>query len=69
MSAAERGIVGVFSTLVDGAWAKAAAGGRSRSTSFRPPWKTFLLKFSPFNLWMGVTGGTVMVMSTHGAEH
>lgn len=23
---------------------------------------------SPFNIWMGVIGGTVMVMSTHGAE-
>src|SRR2546427_6225002 len=30
-------------------------------------WATFLL-CAPFNLWMGVIGGTVMVMSSHGAE-
>ncbi len=30
-------------------------------------WTAFLLG-PPFNLWMGLIGGTVMVMSTHGAE-
>lgn len=30
-------------------------------------WGKFLLG-APFNLWMGVIGGTVMVMSSHGAE-
>jgi solute:Na+ symporter, SSS family len=58
-------------TLVDGAWAKAAAAGKLHWLNLVPPagipWKTFLLG-SPFNLWMGVIGGTVMVMSTHGAE-
>jgi Na+/proline symporter len=36
-----------------------------------PPEGTSLLKFllgKPFNLWMGLIGGTVMVMSSHGAE-
>jgi SSS family transporter len=31
------------------------------------PWLKFLLD-APFNIWMGVIGGTVMVMSSHGAE-
>src|SRR5439155_18757817 len=31
------------------------------------PVLTFLLN-APFNIWMGVIGGTVMVMSSHGAE-
>jgi Na+/proline symporter len=30
-------------------------------------WVRFLLT-KPFNIWMGVIGGTVMVMSSHGAE-
>src|SRR2546426_5405221 len=30
-------------------------------------WTMFLLG-APFNLWMGVIGGTVLVMSSHGAE-
>ena len=58
-------------TLMDGAFAKAAAGGKLHWLNVAPPpgvsWKTFLLG-SPFNLWMGLLGGTVMVMSTHGAE-
>ena len=29
---------------------------------------TMFLLGAPFNLWMGVIGGTVMVMSSHGAE-
>jgi SSS family transporter len=58
-------------TLVGGAFSQAAAGGKLHWLNVIPPagvpWKTFLLG-SPFNLWMGVIGGTVMVMSTHGAE-
>jgi len=40
-------------------------------TSPGPPTLFGLLKFlleDPLNLWMGVIGGTVMVMSSHGAE-
>jgi solute:Na+ symporter, SSS family len=53
-------------TLLDGgltaAFAKAAAGGKL--TWFNPHFS-----FSaPFNIWMGVIGGTVLVLSTHGAE-
>jgi solute:Na+ symporter, SSS family len=58
-------------TLVGGAFSQAAAGGKLHWLNVIPPegvpWKQFLLG-SPFNLWMGVIGGTVMVMSTHGAE-
>lgn len=53
-------------TLIDGGWsavmAEAAANGKTH-------WLN--AKFSlgePINIWMGVIGGTVMVMSTHGAE-
>jgi SSS family solute:Na+ symporter len=31
------------------------------------PWRQFLLG-APFNIWMGIIGGTVLVMSSHGAE-
>ena len=53
-------------TLVDGGWtgafAKAAEAGKLH-------WLNTEFKFSaPFNIWMGVLGGTVMVLSTHGAE-
>jgi SSS family transporter len=53
-------------TLVDGGWsvalAKAAAAGKTE-------WLNTHFTFSaPFNIWMGVIGGTVMVMSSHGAE-
>ena len=56
---------------MDGAFSQAAAGGKLHWRNGIPPegvpWKKFLLG-SPFNIWMGVIGGTVMVMSTHGAE-
>jgi SSS family transporter len=61
--------------LVDGGasavFAKAAEAGKLHWLNVAPPpgisvWK-FLLS-SPFNIWMGVIGGTVMVMSSHGAE-
>lgn len=53
-------------TLIDGGFSavmsQAAAAGKTHwfNTSFSLN--------APFNIWMGVIGGTVMVMSTHGAE-
>jgi SSS family solute:Na+ symporter len=53
-------------SLVEGGWsaamAKAAAAGK---LEWLNPHFTFS---APFNIWMGVIGGTVMVLSTHGAE-
>lgn len=53
-------------SLVDGGlsevMARAAAGGKLHWFNAR-----FALH-EPFNIWMGVIGGTVMVMSSHGAE-
>lgn len=62
-------------TLVEGGWAaafaKAGEGGKLHWLNAVPPpgvgWKQFLFS-APFNVWMGLLGGTVMVMSTHGAE-
>jgi len=53
-------------SLVDGGWsgalAKAASAGKLT-------WLNTHFSFSaPVNLWMGVIGGTVMVLSSHGAE-
>src|SRR6187455_766427 len=53
-------------TLVEGGWsaalANAAAAGKTE-------WLNTHFTFSaPFNIWMGIIGATVMVMSTHGAE-
>jgi SSS family transporter len=53
-------------TLIDGGWsaafAKAAEAGKVH-------WLNTQFTFSaPFNIWMGIIGGTVMVLSTHGAE-
>ena len=53
-------------TLIEGgwdaAWSQAAEAGKLE-------WLNTRFGFSaPFNLWMGILGGTVMVMSTHGAE-
>jgi len=49
----------------------AAAGGKLHWLNLAPPpgssWFLFLVG-APFNLWMGVIGGTVMVLSSHGAE-
>jgi len=62
-------------TLVEGGvgavFAKAAAGGKLHGFNLLPPADTSLSKFlldAPFNIWMGVIGGTVLVMSSHGAE-
>ena len=50
---------------------RAAAQGKLHWLNVAPgpgePFSRFLLG-SPFNLWMGVLGGTVMGLSTHGAE-
>ena len=67
--------LGYIPSLVDGGisavWAKAAAGGKLHWLNATPAagasLKTFLLG-APFNIWMGVIGGTVLVMSSHGAE-
>jgi solute:Na+ symporter, SSS family len=53
-------------TLVEGGWsaafAQAGAAGKLQ-------WLNTRFAFSaPHNIWMGVIGGTVMVLSTHGAE-
>ena len=53
-------------TLIDGGWGtvieQAGAAGKLA-------WLNTSFTFSaPFNIWMGVIGGTVMVLSTHGAE-
>jgi solute:Na+ symporter, SSS family len=62
-------------TLVDGGasavFAKATAANKLHWLNALPPAGTSWTKFflgAPFNLWMGVIGGTFMVMSTHGAE-
>jgi Na+/proline symporter len=53
-------------TLVTGGWSavlgEAAAAGKLHSVNWG-----FTLG-APFNIWMGVLGGTVQVMSSHGAE-
>lgn len=53
-------------TLIDGGFSavlsQAAAAGKTHWLNTR-----FSLE-PPINIWMGVIGGTVMVMSTHGAE-
>jgi SSS family solute:Na+ symporter len=53
-------------TLIDGGWsgafAKAAEAGKLHFLNTRFGFA------APFNIWMGVIGGTVLVMSTHGAE-
>jgi len=62
-------------TLVDGGapaiFSKAAEAGKLHWLNLEPPpgvsWTKFILG-APFNIWMGVIGGTVMVMSSHGAE-
>ena len=62
-------------TLVDGGvaavFSQAADAGKLHWLNLTPPpgtpWTTFLLG-APFNLWMGLIGGTVMVLSSHGAE-
>ncbi len=62
-------------SLVDGGaaavFSNAVMAGKLHWLNVAPPagisWSKFLLD-APFNLWMGIIGGTVMVMSSHGAE-
>src|SRR5262249_54546733 len=61
--------------LIDGGLhsvlAQASQAGKLHWLNMAPPsgtgWLTFLLG-APFNLWMGLIGGTVLVLSSHGAE-
>jgi solute:Na+ symporter, SSS family len=62
-------------SLVDGGmgavFSKAAAAGKLHWLNATPPEGVSLTRFlldKPFNIWMGVIGGTVMVLSSHGAE-
>lgn len=53
-------------TLVDGGW---SAAMKLAGDAGKIDWLNTRFTFSaPFNIWMGVIGGTVMVLSTHGAE-
>lgn len=53
-------------TLVDGGWSGAMA---KAGEAGKLVWLNTSFTFSaPINIWMGVIGGTVMVLSTHGAE-
>ena len=53
-------------TLVDGGWAGALA---KASEAGKLAWLNTRFTFSaPFNIWMGILGGTALVLSTHGAE-
>src|SRR4051812_17549343 len=62
-------------SLVDGGaaavFSKAGEAGKLHWLNLVPPtavsWPKFVLD-SPINFWMGIIGGTVMVMSSHGAE-
>lgn len=62
-------------TLVDGGaraiFSQAAEAGKLHWLNVVPPpgtsWMRFLLG-RPFNFWMGLVGGTVLVLSSHGAE-
>ena len=52
-------------------FAKASEAGKLHWLNVFPPPGISLTKFllgPPFNFWMGIIGGTVMVMSSHGAE-
>jgi SSS family transporter len=53
-------------TLIDGGWTTAL---KIAGDAGKLAWLNTHFTFSaPFNIWMGVIGGTVMVLSTHGAE-
>jgi len=53
-------------TLIDGGWASAM---EQAGKAGKLVWLNTDFSWSaPFNLWMGIVGGTVMVLSTHGAE-
>jgi len=53
------------------AFAKASEAGKLHWLNAVPPTGVSFSKFllgAPFNIWMGIIGGTVVVMSSHGAE-
>jgi SSS family transporter len=53
-------------TLIDGGWSTALA---EAGAAGKLAWLNTAFTFSaPFNIWMGVIGGTVMVLSSHGAD-
>lgn len=53
-------------TLIEGGWGAALA---KAGEAGKLEWLNTHFTFSaPINIWMGVIGGTVMVLSTHGAE-
>ena len=53
-------------SLVEGGWSAAMANAGAAG---KLVWLNTTFAFSaPFNIWMGVIGGTVMVLSSHGAE-
>src|SRR5687768_10246468 len=53
-------------TLVEGGW---SAAMKLAADAGKTEWLNTKFTFSaPFNIWMGVIGGTVMVLSTHGEE-
>ena len=72
--------LGFIPTLVEGGWAavlnQAGAGGKlhwlnthldvARESGFGDFLRALLAK--PFNLWMGILGGTFVTLSSHGAE-
>ncbi|MBA4137498.1 MAG: hypothetical protein C0518_09305 [Opitutus sp.] len=59
-------VLGYVPTLIDGGWAGAMEAARAAG---KLEWLNTAFSFGmPFNLWMGLLGGTVMVMSSHGAE-
>jgi SSS family transporter len=67
--------LGYIPTLVEGGagavLAKAMAGHKLHWLNLAPEPGTSLVRFllgPPFNFWMGVIGGTVLVLSSHGAE-
>ena len=62
-------------SLVEGGakavFSQAAHAGKLHWLNLGPAARTSWFKFllgAPFNLWMGVIGGTVLVLSSHGAE-
>jgi len=59
-------VVFYIPTLIEGGWGTALqkAGEAGKLDWFNP---VFSLS-APFNIWMGIIGGTVLVISSHGAE-
>ena len=64
-------IPSLFDGGMSAVFSRASEAGKLHWLTVIPPpgisWSKFLLG-APFNLWMGLIGGTVMVMSSHGAE-